>query len=341
MKRITNGIVLTLILLFTIGFSGILQAQQPSSPIWFYQKGGSYDSTTKEYTMIIQWKNGTINTEHPKAEYYEVYRSMLGHFEDVEDFDLVGTITDEESDDGVYLYHDKVEKLAVYEIYVVPYANGQKGERSPVIRAFAPGSYCVRMDAEIVDFMSFPETIAIPGEMYEYDAFARHRSPRVQGLVRYHLEEGPEGMTIDNKKGMLQWAVPTDATDQYYVKIKATSDEDDRAESIQEWYIRIANEDEIDDYYGTSSVYEISDKPTLIVYPNPVADHLRFNYQANNYTVTIELIDITGNSVYSIYSDVIPGDNMIDFEITGVSSGSYMLRITDGNKISFGKVIIK
>ncbi len=340
MKRITNGIVLTLILLFTMGFSGLLQAQQPSSPIWFYQEGGSYDSTTKEYTMIIQWKNGTVDQEHPRAEYYEVYRSMLGHFDDVEDFDLVGTITDEESDDGFYLYHDKVEKLAGYEFYVIPYANGQKGERSPVIRAFAPGSYCVNMNGEIVDFISFPETIGIPGENYKYEAFARHRSPRVQGLVRYHLEEGPEGMTIDNKKGIMQWDVPSDAEGQYYVKIKATSDEDDRAESIQEWYIRIANEDEIDDYYA-SSVYEIGDKPTLVVYPNPAADHLRFNYQANNYSVNIELIDITGNSVYSTVSDVNPGDNMIDFEIMGVSTGSYMLRITDGNKISFGKVIIK
>lgn len=339
MKRITNGIVLTLMLLLTMGFSEILQAQQPSSPIWFYQKGGSYDSTTKEYTMIIQWKNGKVDSEHPKAEYYEVYRSMLGHWDDVEDFDLVGTISDEESDDGFYLYHDKVEKLAGYEIYVVPYANGQKGERSPVIRAFAPGSYCVSMDAEIVDFISFPETIAIPGEMYEYEAFARHRSPRVQGMVRYQLEEGPEGMTLDNKKGIMQWDVPSDAEGQYYVKIKATSDEDDNAESIQEWYIRIANEDEIEDLY--SLVFETGIDESLLVYPNPAIDNINMNYEAKSNRIELEIIDIDGNIVYNNKMNVGIGFNSIDLSVSELSTGSYILRIIDNNEISYGKIIIR
>jgi hypothetical protein len=338
MKRIISNLVLTMILIMVS--HTIILAQTPTKAIWFMQKGSSYDSTSQVFIIELQWKNGTVDTEHPKAEYYNIYRSMIGHNENPENFDLVGTITDEESEDGLYKYYDEVKIHAGYFYYVVGYSNDEPGEMTPIIQAFSFGSYCVNTNGEIVDFKSFPVTIAVPGERYEYEAYAKHRSLRVQGWVRYHLEEGPEGMTVDNLSGMVEWDVPSDAEGQYYVKIKATSDEDDRAESIQEWYIRIANEDEIDDYYA-SSVYEISDKPTLIVYPNPAADHLRFNYQANNYSVTIELIDMAGNSVYSTISDVNPGDNMIDFEIMGVSSGSYMLRITDGNKISFGKVIIK
>lgn len=339
MKRITNGIVLTLILLISMGFSGLLQAQQPSSPIWFMQEGGSYDSTTKEYTMIIQWKNGVVDQEHPRAEYYEVYRSMLGHWDDVEDFDLVGTIYDEESDDGFYLYHDKVEKLAGYEIYVVPYANGQKGERSPVIRAFAPGSYCVNMNGEIVDFTSFPETIAIPGESYVYEAYARHRSARVQGMVRYHLLEGPEGMTIDNKKGIMQWDVPTDASDQYYVKIKATSDEDDRAESIQEWYIRIANQDEINDL--NSFVFDNYIDQSLIIYPNPAKDNIYLNYHAASNSLQVDFINMEGEIIKSEMMNVNPGNTMLDLQTSELMTGSYLLRIIEKDKISYGKIIIQ
>jgi hypothetical protein len=78
-----------------------------------------------------------------------------------------------------------------------------------------------------------------------------------------------------------------------------------------------------------------------IVYPNPAAEHIRFDYQANSHSIAVDIIDMFGNSDNSKVSDVNPGDNMIDFEISGVSSGSYILRIVDGKNISLGKVIIK
>jgi len=338
MNKIISNFVLIVILI--IASHTLLQAQTPSKAIWFTQVGHSYDSTTQVYTIKLHWKNGTVDTEHPRAEHYKVYRSMIGHNVEIENFDLVGTISDEESVDDEYTFLDEVKIHAGYFYYVVGYCNDEPGEMTPVIQAFSFGSYCVNTSGEIVDFKSFPETIAIPGELYQYEAFAKHRSLRVQGWVRYHLVEGPEGMTVGNLSGMVEWNVPSDADGQYYVKIKATSDEDPRAESIQEWYIRTAIQEEIDDYFA-SSVYEISNQPNLLVYPNPSKDQISLNYKANSNKIDIELIDVVGNSVFNRTLDVITGDNTISISTTEINTGSYILRINDGNKISFGKVILK
>ena len=339
MKKITALSFMTLIVMLMLSSAAIMKAQAPSAALWLQQTDSKYDSTTKIYTIILEWENGLIDDEHPEPDGYNVYRSMVGHNEDPEDFEMVGTVTKDDMTDGVYQFSNETEQIAVYYYYVRGYKNDTGGEMSPMIMAFALGRYCVNLNAPIIDFASFPGSIAIPGEKYEYEAYAKHRSPRVQGFVRYALLEGPEGMTIDEKSGLLEWNVPQDADGDYYVKIRATSEEDERAESIQEWYIRTASDEEIESL--VSSVNEISFDNSLLVYPSPANETLNFNFNAESAEIRVELISGSGAVVLNKIINVLPGTNSISIPVNNYTAGAYFLRITDNNKISTGKLIIE
>lgn len=339
MKKMTTNIIVAMALLFLIGSTTILKAQVPSPALWLKQSDCIFDSTTKIFTIVIEWKNGLIDIEHPEAEGYNVYRSMIGHDVELDDYDLVGTATEANITDGVFKFNDDIEIYGGYFYYVRGYKNDDLGDISRVIQALAPTSYCINLNAEIIDFISFPETIGIPNETYEYQAYARHRSLRVQGWVRYHLVEGPEGMTIHEKTGLIQWTLPGNANGDYYVKIRATSEEDERAESIQEWYIRTASPEEMLDY--TASVLEVIYNKSLKIYPTPARDKININYEAFGNSIQIEIISMDGKLVNIRNVDVAQGDNVINIPLNGMSTGTYFLKIIDNNNVSFGKVIVE
>lgn len=295
----------------------------PSAPIWFQQTGFDYDSTTNVYTIHLKWKDGVIDEAHPKAAGYNLYRTMIGHTNNPAEFELVATIQTQNIT-GEITYSDNLTKAGGFLYYLRGYANGALGEISPIIQAFSLGSYCVNLDAEIVDFITYPETIGIPGTAYKYEAFAKHRSLRVQGWVRYSLLESPEGMLINEKSGEIEWNIPANAEGDHYVKLKAYSLEDSRAESIQEWYIRIANKQEIASL--STSVDNDNNFSLIKVYPNPAVDFITIQ---NNEESTIRIFDMMGIEQISESTNQFETEKIIN--VSKLPVGVYTIKI--GNKI--------
>lgn len=338
MKRINLRTALALTVFFLVFTGTVLKAQGPSPATWLRQTDCIYDSTNKIFTIVLEWQNGLVDYDHPEAEGYNVYRSLVGHDKEVEDYELVGTAKYGDAIDGVFIFNDDIEVWGCYYYYVKGYRNNVEGAVSPITIACAPTGYCINLKAEIIDFVSFPETIAIAGETYEYQAYAKHRSFRVQGWVRYHLVEGPEGMEIDEKSGFLEWLPPADASGEYYVKIRATSDEDANAESVQEWYIRIATSEELQIDFSSVNYEILSDH--LLIYPNPVKDRINIDYNALGNKIRIDLITTDGKILCSKKLDLVPGENLLNLPVDVQAAGTYFIKITDKDKISFGRLII-
>ncbi|CAN5235223.1 hypothetical protein BH09BAC2_BH09BAC2_11600 [soil metagenome] len=65
---------------------------------------------------------------------------------------------------------------------------------------------------------------------------------------------------------------------------------------------------------------------SVIVYPNPVADKLMINYRGVSANVNVEILDAVGKLIYNSKTVV---TNPISIPVQNLSSGNYILRITD------------
>ncbi|MDX2001672.1 MAG: T9SS type A sorting domain-containing protein [Chitinophagales bacterium] len=65
------------------------------------------------------------------------------------------------------------------------------------------------------------------------------------------------------------------------------------------------------------------DKPTLLVYPNPVKDRLFFNKPSNNAQAQVQIFDLAGRLVFTETTT----DNFV--EVTTLENGLYLLRLID------------
>lgn len=312
-------------------------------PSWLMQTNTQRDykiteqgDTIEVFSPVLEWDNGFKDNQTDSIGYY-VFRAMYGPNQTEDDFKLVGIVDAKGNTGSKITYIDDPVYGGAFSYYVIAFQQGLTSEKSRTIIAFAPGSYCVNLNAEIIDFITFPKTVAAPGELYEYESFAKHRSFRVQGWVEYELVEGPEGLSID-KNGLVTWQIPTDASGEYYVKIRATSSEDSRAESIQEWYISIALPFEL----GTpASVLNYSDVNRFNVYPTPTSENINFNIEAKNSNIQIEVLDISGNILISETKNINPGTQTLDLTTSNLYTGTYILRIIDGTELHFSKFIVE
>lgn len=327
-----NSSLILIAIIFAL-FSSELYSNTPSAPIWLHYTGVEHDTINEVYSVDLTWRNGEVTMDNPLPESYNIYRVLFGHSDDK--FQLVGTHLHQNDVELQNFTDENIKDGAVYLYYVTAINNGNESGESKRMMAVVPGSYCVNLKAEIIDFESNPSTIGTPGNTYEYSAYAKHRSLRVQGLVRYELDEGPEGMEIDNETGLLTWNIPNDAEGEYYVKIKATSEDDKDALSEQEWYIRIASQAEI---IVMSSVKEAVKE--FKAYPLPAVTNLNVEFNSEYYFNNIELFDIQGNLVYSTRLNSNIGQNSFDINISNLSNGAYTLKISNDLGISTKKVVI-
>jgi len=66
---------------------------------------------------------------------------------------------------------------------------------------------------------------------------------------------------------------------------------------------------------------------SLSIYPNPNKGNFNLNIQANQAeTVKLEVLDMTGRTVWSQNQNLNQGENAIPVELTGVASGLYLIR---------------
>ena len=82
--------------------------------------------------------------------------------------------------------------------------------------------------------------------------------------------------------------------------------------------------------YSSTVLINVHDFGSVVVYPNPTTDNLFINYRGDNSTINIEIVDAIGQVVYSNKTAVV---NPIVIPVSKLSSGNYILRITDGANI--------
>lgn len=95
-------------------------------------------------------------------------------------------------------------------------------------------------------------------------------------------------------------------------------------------------------YVGTtnSAIYDFEiDNPPFICYPNPVINNLSIKYNAkginiNNYNIT--LYDVYGNTVFKSIID----SEYSNYDLSGLTSGIYLMRITGDRNVFSQKIII-
>jgi hypothetical protein len=77
------------------------------------------------------------------------------------------------------------------------------------------------------------------------------------------------------------------------------------------------------------------------IYPNPSngAFTIRFA-KAPTKTVNLSIIDASGNEVYQL-SNATPGNKELKVSVPGLAAGAYMVKITENNKVSSLRLIIK
>jgi hypothetical protein len=78
-------------------------------------------------------------------------------------------------------------------------------------------------------------------------------------------------------------------------------------------------------------------------YPNPARDVLQINYGAATASRgEIRLLDVQGRVVYSKAVGIAAGDNRYDINLssTGISAGSYVLKLQSGNTEQQVKVVV-
>ncbi|WP_300569699.1 S8/S53 family peptidase [Flavobacterium sp.] len=87
---------------------------------------------------------------------------------------------------------------------------------------------------------------------------------------------------------------------------------------------------------NTLSVQENSGQVLFTIFPNPAKDKITINLQQDNsVNAKVEIMNTIGQKVYS--SSISLGNN--DISIAGLSSGLYVVKITDGEKSSVKKII--
>ena len=93
----------------------------------------------------------------------------------------------------------------------------------------------------------------------------------------------------------------------------------------------------------STSVNEVTLKDVLSVSPNPANDFTNFNItlRGNKY-VNIEIFDITGKLVDNVINGYFnKGLNTINYNSSDLNSGIYLYKVTTGDQVNSGKLIIK
>jgi len=75
--------------------------------------------------------------------------------------------------------------------------------------------------------------------------------------------------------------------------------------------------------------------------PNPFNSITRFSIEIpQNGLLKARFYDVCGRMVYGENKDVVPGKHVLDFESGNLPSGTYLYRITFGNKSFNGKMVL-
>ncbi len=79
-----------------------------------------------------------------------------------------------------------------------------------------------------------------------------------------------------------------------------------------------------------------------VLFPNPASDMTVLSYQAEQDGMAIfRVVDLLGRTVITRQADVLAGTNNIDFNVTDLSAGTYMVEVQQGDKSESYSLIVQ
>jgi len=83
-----------------------------------------------------------------------------------------------------------------------------------------------------------------------------------------------------------------------------------------------------------------AESSSMLLYPNPVKDHLQIRYESmSEENITVTIINVQGAVVSQLKTISQPGTNDINIPILTLQKGMYLCRLQKGNKIEITKFI--
>jgi hypothetical protein len=322
--------------IFVLLGATVSHAQAPSKVGMLRTTKVSYDTTSKIYSVQLKFIVGQINNINPAPTGFIIKRGVVGQATSEDGYSKIGKI------EGTYTEGQELQFIdnsviirSGYDYLVKAYiANGTDtlwGEARTYMTC-VPSGYCINMDTPQLRFTTDAITLAIPGVEYVYESFAQHRSFRVQGMVRYEILEGPDGMTIDPLSGKLTWNVPSEQTEAVLIKIRAYSLDSKTAEAFQQWYLSFATPYDLK--IGTTSSVSEDISSQFGLYPNPVSGSLTWIKTSgfSGTQVGVSIINSSGEIVYSLTESINSSNDVLSLPTALLPTGSYFVQIRNGMK---------
>ncbi len=103
----------------------------------------------------------------------------------------------------------------------------------------------------------------------------------------------------------------------------------------------LATNGHIDCIVGVNELEAKNENVLMDLYPNPTSGNIRFTNNQSLNNASIEVYSMTGARVFVKNTiSAVSGSN-IELSLEGLSDGLYTVKLTNGNEVSFGKLVVK
>lgn len=275
------------------------------------------DDTDSPLDLIITFK-AVENAEYYNFYFKEVVMDEDNSFKKATKFndnDVVLSL-EESTDLGIDL------NAKAYSYYVTAVdENGNESERSNIVstacgRVYNEGDLEDVFDREYSSIISNPVLEAEVYREYNYDVeVLQDRALEQEFDIEFRLSSAPEGMTIDNKSGLIKW-IPNE-TGSFVVKVESGVDGDFTRGNSQIFKLNV-----------NSVTFVVFDNTNRIskVSPNPAYATAKFEWDESVNAKEISVYNISGQKALSV-ADF--NSNFLNLNVQSLNSGKYFLSILD------------
>ena len=103
----------------------------------------------------------------------------------------------------------------------------------------------------------------------------------------------------------------------------------------------LATNGHIDCIVGVNELEAQNENVLMQLYPNPTAGNIRFTNNQSLNNASIEVYSITGARVFVQNTISAPAGSNVELSLEGLTDGLYTVKLTNGNEVSFGKLVVK
>lgn len=311
-----------------------VHAQQgaPSAPTWFQilNVDNSSQDLGKHHDVSLAWRHGKVNSEHPRASEFVIYRADLTSPNPEQSYVEIASVS---ANGDAFSYVDADMKCGEYLYKVSGKSRGIVGESSPTINAIVRGTTCAPggVDARYLTFTTYPQTVVVKGKTFEYTAQAKHSVPTEQTFIRYKIMSGPDGMTIDSVTGKISWMpLNADYTSEL-IKIRAYHTLNACESGDQKWWFRFATEADLEVIDPTSVDHgdddDVHRMAQLAISPNPASEMCQLRFRSSGKVATIEIVSGDGAVIRSLTTETTKGYYTYGLNVSAFPSGAYTVRV--------------